>query len=288
MGNFDQTPQRRDPNEGQSEINLFNDREIRTVIHEGEWWFCIADVIGAVTDSIDPSKYIKNMRQRDAGLSAAWVELVKTLDIPTPGGKQSANCARADGVFRIIQSIPSPRAEPLKQWIAKIAYERVQDDQDPERAIRRAILHYQAQGRSDEWINARIKTIQSRRELCDEWNRRGVTDSKEFAVLSGVISKETFGKTPAQHKEFKGLGKKHNLRDHMTDIELILTMLGEKSTANIAQKRDAQGFEENKVAAQAGGRIAGDARKNLEKQLEETVVSKSNFLTPSTRTELPE
>ncbi len=273
-------------NEGQSEINLFNDREIRQVFHDGEWWFCVSDVIGAITDSADPGKYLKNMRQRDDGLAAAWVELVTPLEVQTAGGKQAVNCARADGIFRIIQSIPSARAEPLKRWIARVAYERVQETQNPELAIRRAIVHYQAQGRTDEWINARIKTIQSRKELCDEWSKRGVVD-KEYGILSGVIAKETFGLTPTDHKTYKGLAKAHNLRDHMTDIELILTMLGEKSTANIAQKRDAQGFEQNKGAAQAGGKIAGDARKNLERQLGESVVSQSNFLEGSKRKELP-
>jgi DNA-damage-inducible protein D len=264
--------------EGHAEINLFNDHEIRRVYHEGEWWFCVADVIGAVTESGDPTKYLKNMRQRDAGLSAAWLEIVTPLEMPTAGGKQAMNCARAEGIFRIIQSIPSAKAEPIKHWIAKVAYERVQETADPELAIRRAILHYQAQGRTDDWITARVKTIQSRRDLCEEWNQRGVTDARDYGILTGVIAKETFGKTPTEHKDFKGLAKRDNLRDHMTDIELILTMLGEKSTANIAQKRDAQGFNENKSAAHAGGKIAGDARRNLESQLGESVVSPSNFL----------
>jgi prophage antirepressor-like protein len=270
-------------NEGHSQINLFNDTEIRQVFHDGEWWFCVADVIGAITDSADPSKYLKNMRQRDDGLAAAWVELVTPLEIKTAGGKQAVNCAKAEGIFRIIQSIPSAKAEPLKRWIAQVAYERVQETNDPELAIRRAILHYQAQGRPDEWIQARIKTVQSRKELCDEWKNRGVQGT-EYSVLSGVIAKETFGMTPTEHKGFKELPKNHNLRDHMTDVELILTMLGEKSTASIAQKRDVYGFDENKQAAHAGGKIAGDARRNLEKQLGESVVSKSNFLpSPSKR-----
>jgi hypothetical protein len=181
-------------------------------------------------------------------------------------------------IFRIIQSVPSPNAEPFKRWLAKVGYERIQEAQNPSIAIKRAITDYQLQGRSTEWIDARLRTILSRKELTDEWKKRGVKEGLEYAALTDVIAKNTFGKTTKDHKKFKGLGKNHNLRDNMSDIELILTMLGETSTQKIAQAQDAQGFRKNKEAAEAGGGIAGNARADLEKRLGKSVVSPENNL----------
>src|SRR5579862_7599075 len=171
--------------EGHFEIDLFHQREIRKVFHDGEWWFSVSDVVGAITDSVDSAKYLQNMRARDAGLAAAWLEITQPLQIETRGGRQAVNCARVEGIFRIMQSIPSAKAEPFKRWIAKTAYEHVQESENPELAIRRAILNYQLAGRSDEWINARVKTIQSRKELTDEWKQRGIQEP-EYPILTGI------------------------------------------------------------------------------------------------------
>ena len=186
-------------------------------------------------------------------------------------------CANIEGLFRIIQSIPSPKAEPFKKWLAKVGYERVQEIENPELAQQRMRALYQAKGYSDDWIEKRIRGIQVREELTDEWKNRGVKEDKEYSILTAEISKATFGLTPSEYKEFKGL-KRENLRDHMTELELIFTMLGEASTKEIAQNTDAQGFEENKTAAQKGGKIAGDARKQLEIESGKRVVTSENYL----------
>jgi len=197
--------------------------------------------------------------------------------IETAGGKQKINSANTEGIFRIIQSMPSPKAEPFKRWLATVGYERVQEIEDPELATKRTKALYQAKGYSDAWIEKRMRGIAVRAELTDEWQKRGVGEHPEYAILTAEISKAAFGLTPGEYKQLKGL-ERENLRDHMTDLELIFSMLGEAATTEIARKQDAQGFGENKVAARKGGKIAGDARENLETETGDKVVSSENYL----------
>ena len=199
------------------------------------------------------------------------------LSIQTAGGLQNLNCANTEGLFRIIQSIPSHKAEPFKRWLAKVGYERVQEIEDPELATKRTRALYKAKGYSDDWIEKRMRSIAIRDELTDEWKKRGVKEQREYAILTAEISKATFGLTPSQYAEFKRL-KRENLRDHMTDLELIFSMLGEAATTEIARNRDAQGFPQNKHAARSGGTVAGNARRELEKKSGRKVVSNENYL----------
>lgn len=269
------------PFEGETQISLFRETEIRKVFHDDEWHFSIVDIIQALTDSSTPRRYwsdLKGKLAEEAGDIELYDKIVQ-LKLPSSDGKfYATDTGNTETVFRVIQSIPSPKAETFKRWLARVGYERIQEMQNPEVAIKRAILTYQLQGYDDDWIDARIKTIVSRKELTSEWSQRGVKEGTEFAVLTNVISEETFGLGVQGHKEHKALKRTHNLRDHMTDLELILTMLGEKSTVNIARTRNSLGFQQNKTAATDGGKIAGDARKNLERQLGESVVSPKNFL----------
>lgn len=258
-------------------IVVFNDTKIRRTLHNDEWWFVVVDVILALTDSKDPSNYLKNMRRRDPEIAKGGGQIDTPLSFDTPGGKQKLNCANTEGVFRLIQSIPSPKAEPFKRWLAKVGYERVKEIEDPELASQRARAIYKAKGYSDAWIEKRMRGIQIRDELTDEWKNRGVTESKDFSILTAEICKATFGVTPTEYKNLKALNKE-NLRDHMTDLELIFTMLGEASTTAIARTQDAQGFNQNKDAAQRGGAIAGIARNKLELETGEKVVTEENYL----------
>lgn len=258
-------------------IDVFKGKEIRRTLHNNEWWFVIVDVVAVLTDSVNPSGYIKDMRRRDKELAKGWGQIATPLSIETPGGKQKLNCANTEGIFRIIQSIPSPKAEPFKRWLAKVGYERVQEIEDPELASKRSRELYRAKGYSDDWIEKRMRGIAIRAELTDEWKNRDVGDSREYAILTAEISKATFGMTPSEYQEHKGL-QRENLRDHMTDLELIFSMLGEAATTEITRTQDAQGFDENRQAASKGGRIAGDARENLEKESGRKVVSDENYL----------
>lgn len=260
-----------------SKIAIFKGKKIRKTIHDNEWWFVVSDIIEVLTGSTNPSDYIKKMRKRDALLSEGWGQIVTPLSISTAGGKQKLNCANTEGVFRIIQSIPSPKAEPFKRWLAKVGYERVQEIEDPELATKRTRAIYKAKGYPDNWIEKRMRGIAIREKLTDEWEQRGVKEPREYAILTAEISEATFGVKPSEHKKLKQL-KRENLRDHMTDLELIFSMLGEASTTEIAVQKDVQGFEENKKAAKMGGTIAGNARKELEEKSGKKVVSSSNFL----------
>ncbi len=264
-----------------SNIKLFESKKIRSVWNEQEqkWYFSVADVVEALTDTPNASDYIKKMRKRDDELSQGWGQIVTPLVLETSGGKQKINCATVEGLFRIIQSIPSPKAEPFKRWLAKVGYERLEEIENPELASKRVREIYRAKGYSDEWIEKRIRGIAVRDELTDEWKKRGVKEQIEFAILTSEISKAAFGLTPSEYKSVKNLpGKGENLRDHMTDLELIFSMLGEASAAEITKKTDAKGFDGNKTAAKKGGKIAGDARIALEKESGKKVVSKENFL----------
>lgn len=258
-------------------IDVFRGKEIRRKLQNDEWWFVVADVVAVLTDSVNPSDYIKKMRSRDKELAKGWGQIVTPLSIETPGGKQRLNCANTEGIFRIIQSIPSPKAEPLKRWLAKVGYERVQEIEDPELATKRSRELYQAKGYSEDWIEKRMRGIAIRAELTEEWKERDVGNSKEYAILTAEISKATFGMTPSEYKNLKQLDRE-NLRDHMGDLELIFSMLGEAATTEITRTLDAQGFTENRSAAHKGGRIAGDAREKLEKESGRKVVSNENYL----------
>jgi DNA-damage-inducible protein D len=263
-------------------IALFQRRQIRRVIHNNEWWFVITDIVSALTDSVNPSDYLKKLRTRDAAFSEAFKgggQLVPPLglEFETKGGRQMLQCWNTEGLFRLIQSIPSPKAEPFKRWLARIGYERVQEIEDPELASKRARALYKAKGYSDDWIEKRMRSIAIRDELTGEWKKRGVKEQREYAILTAEISNATFGLTPAEYAEFKHL-KRENLRDHMTDLELIFSMLGEAATTEIARNKDAQGFPQNKKVAREGGTVAGNARRELEKKSGRTVVSRENYL----------
>lgn len=258
-------------------IALFHGKEIRKILHSNEWWFVIEDIITVLTESTDPKQYIRKMRERDPELEKGWVQFVRTLEIATTGGDQKMNCANTEGIFRIIQSIPSPKAEPFKRWLAKVGYERVQEIEDPELATKRTRALYKAKGYPEDWIEKRMRGIAVREQLTEEWQNRGVKEGREYSILTAEISKAAFGLTPSEYKEKKGL-KRENLRDHMTDLELIFSMLGEAATTEIAINKDAQGFVQNKEAAKKGGKISGDARKKLELESGKPVISDDNYL----------
>ena len=259
-----------------TQIALFRKKEVRKTVHKDEWWFVVEDVVLALIDSTDPKQYIQRMKQRDPELEKGWVQIVHTLSINTRGGPQKVICANTEGIFRIIQSIPSSKAEPFKRWLAKIGYERVQEIENPELATRRTRMLYKLKGYPDDWIEKRMRGIAIREELTDEWKNRGAREAKDFEILTAEISKATFGVTPQEYKELKGL-KRENLRDHMDDFELIFTMLGERSTTEIHRNEDSQGISKLKEDAQIGGEIAGSANKKLEKKLGRSLVSNNNF-----------
>ena len=263
-------------------IAVFQEATIRRTWHNEEWWFAIVDVVGVLTDSADVKQYIKKIRSRDSALDANWGTTCTPLAILAPDGKmRETNCANTEGLFRIIQSIPSPKAEPFKRWLAQVGYERVKEIENPELASDRARELYQAKGYPPAWIEKRLRSISVRGELTDEWKARGVAEGLEYSILTAEIARATFGLTPNEHSQLKQLGQVktgNNLRDHMTDLELIFTMLGEAGTTEIARRKDAVGFADNRTAAKEGGTIAGDARKALETKSGKAVVSKNNYL----------
>jgi len=262
----------------ETSMAVFRGKEIRKTIHNNEWWFSVADVVAVLTDSADPRQYIKKMRQRDSELNSYWGTICTPLHLKALDGKmRKTNCANTEGIFRIIQSIPSSKAEPFKRWLAKVGYERVQEIEDPELASKRTKAIYRAKGYSDAWIEKRTRGIAIRAELTDEWQKRGVKGEPEYAILTSEISKAAFGLTPSEYKNLKGL-ERENLRDHMNDLELIFSMLGEAATTEITRVDDAKGFQESKRAAQKGGEVAGKARKDLERKTRKKVVSPENYL----------
>jgi DNA-damage-inducible protein D len=281
-------------------LAVFQESTIRRTWHKEEWWFVIVDVVAVLSDSVQPDGYIKDMRRRDKELAKGWGQIATPLRVETEGGVQRINCANTEGLFRLIQSIPSPKAEPFKRWLAQVGYERVKEIDNPELASARARDLYQAKGYPQAWIEKRLRSIAIRGELTEEWHQRGVQEGKEYAILTAEIARATFGVTPTEHGKLKALDKVktgNNLRDHMTDLELIFSMLGEASTTEIAREKDARGFAENALAAKQGGTIhpqgvgrwvpgsfaatlplAGDARKALEAKSGKRVVSKANHL----------
>ncbi|HLF46905.1 MAG TPA: Bro-N domain-containing protein [Chitinophagaceae bacterium] len=262
-----------------SNIKLFESKQIRTTWNESEqkWYFVVADVVQVLTDTPNPSDYIKKMRKRDEVLSQGWGQLVTPLLVDTAGGKQKLNCANAQGLLRIIQSIPSPKAEPFKLWLAQVGSDRLDEIENPELATQRTRELYKLKGYPDDWIEKRMRSIAIREELTEEWKNRGVKEQKDYAILTAEISKATFGLTPSEYKKVKGL-KSQNLRDHMNDLELIFSMLGEASTTAIVKTRNPKGFIENKIAAKQGGSVAGKARRDLETKTGKKVVSSENYL----------
>jgi len=265
-------------------IVVFQEKSVRRTWHQDEWWFSVQDIVAVLTDSANPADYIKKIRLRDKELAQGWGQLVTPLPLETEGGVQRGNCANTEGIFRIIQSIPSPKAEPFKRWLAQVGYERVKEIEDPELASARARELYEAKGYPKDWIEKRMRAIAVRGALTDEWKARGVAEGREYSILTAEIARATFGVTPGEHKTLKGLDAVktgNNLRDHMTDLELIFTMLGEASTTEIAKRQDAQGFRQNQRAAKAGGTVAGNARKELEGKSGVPVVSSDNYLNPS-------
>ncbi|MDW7726787.1 MAG: Bro-N domain-containing protein [Candidatus Methanoperedens sp.] len=256
---------------------VFEGQKIRRTWNNNEWWFVLEDIVYILTDSSDPKQYIQKMKRRDEYLTKGWVQIVHTLVVDTTGGMQKMNCVNTEGAFRIIQSIPSKKAEPFKRWLAKVGYERVQEIEDPELAQKRMKEIYKLKGYSDDWIEKRVRGIAIRDELTDEWDKRGIKTKNEYSILTAEISKAAFGLTPGEYRRLKGL-KQQNLRDHMNDLELIFTMLGEASTTKIARNKDALGFDENKNAAKEGGTVAGVARKELELRSGEKVVTQENYL----------
>ena len=266
----------------ETRIALFQRKEVRRTIHNNEWWFVIVDVVAALTGSANASGYLRDMRRRDVSLAGVLkgggqIAPPLGLEFDTPGGPQLLQCWNTEGIFRLIQSIPSPKAEPFKRWLARVGYERIQEIEDPELATKRTRALYKAKGYSDDWIEKRMRSIAIRDELTDEWKKRGVKEQREYAILTAEISKATFGLTPGQYAEFKRL-KRENLRDHMTDLELIFSMLGEASTTEIARTRDAQGFPDNRQTARDGGAVAGNARRELERKSGRKVVTSENYL----------
>ncbi len=260
-------------------LAIFQGKHIRRTIHNKEWWFSVVDVVEALTDSTNPRDYWYRMKIRvktDEG--AEMSTFCRQLKLVSSDGKKYlTDCTNTESLFRIIQSIPSPKAEPFKRWLARVGYERVQEIEDPELATKRTRALYKAKGYSDDWIEKRMRGIAIREELTDEWKNREVGGNLEYAILTAEISHATFGMTPSQYRKFKGL-KRENLRDHMDNLELIFSMLGEASTTRITRAKNTKGFPENKQAAKAGGTIAGDARKALERKSGQKISTSINFL----------
>ncbi len=272
---------------------LFEQKQVRRVWNEPEqkWYFAVQDVIEILTGSADIKQYVKKLKSRDPELSSNWGTICTLVEMTAADGKQrKIQAANIEGLLRLIQSIPSPKAEPFKRWLASVGYERLQEIENPELATKRMKEIYRQKGYSDAWIEKRMRGIAVRDELTDEWKKRGVRERIEYAILTAEISKATFGMTPQEYRDHKELTHSgDNLRDHMTDLELIFTMLGEASTTEIARNTDAQGLPRNKQAAKQGGTVAGNARKELEKKSGRRVSTKENFLdTPESQRRLRE
>ena len=268
-----------------NEIKLFQDRRIRSAWNEEEeqWYFSVVDVVEALTDSVNPTDYLKKMRRREPELGTYLGTNCPQVPMKTSTGKfRQTLAANVKVLFRIIQSIPSPKAEPFKQWLAQVGYDRILEIENPELAQERMKSLYEQKGYPKDWIDKRLRGIAIRQNLTDEWKKRGITEEREYAILTAEISRATFGMTPSEYKDFKGLtGKNQNLRDHMDDLELIFTMLGERVTTEISQKEEPETFTASKKIAKRGGKVAGVARKETEKELGRSVVSSQNYLPTS-------
>ena len=262
-----------------SKIAIFRGKQVRRTIYNDEWWFSVVDIVEVLTDSVNPRVYWNAMKVRVKSQDGIELSTIcRQLKLESADGKKYlTDCANTESIFRIIQSIPSPKAEPFKRWLARIGYERIKEIEDPELATKRTRALYKAKGYPDAWIEKRMRGIEIRETLTDEWKKRRVGGDKEYAILTAEISKATFGITPSQYKELKKL-KRENLRDHMDDLELIFTMLGERATTEIHRTEDSKGVPKLKKDAKEGGGIAGGARKKLEKRLGRSIVSNRNYL----------
>ena len=276
-----------------SKIALFRKKEIRRQFYHGEWWFVINDVVVALTGTTDPSDYLKKMRKRDEQFKFSFQGIGKDpwggqlvppteLTFTTAAGKRKINCWNTEGIFRLVQSIPSEKAEPFKRWLARVGYERIQEIENPELAQKRMKMIYRLKGYDEKWIERRVRGIATRHDLTDEWDRRDVATEQDYAILTAEITRATFGVTPSEYKKLKGLTRE-NLRDHMDYLELLFTELGEASTVQITRVEDAIGLPQNKSAARRGGKIAGDARQSLERQTGQKIVKPQNYLTKKQR-----
>ena len=268
----------------ESIIQLFEGKQIRIVWNEEEekYYFAVADIVQVLTDSVNPTDYIKKMKVRDKELAKGWGQIVTPLAYQTAGGTQKINFADLTGTLRLIQSIPSKKAEPIKKWLAEVGAQRIDQMIDPEQTFQMAVEDYRRQGYSDKWITERMRSIEMRKELTDEWQRSGITDHKDFAILTNVLTQAWSGMTTGQYKKFKGLTKE-NLRDNMTNIELALNTIAEVATTEISRQRNPKGMGESAQAAQAGGQIAKNTREDLERQLGRSVISSqraSDYIRP--------
>jgi len=264
-----------------NKLVVFQSKEIRRAWHKEEWYYSVVDVCGALTQSPDAGAYWRKLKQRLKKEGSEVVTICHGLKLEAPDGKKRVtDCANSEGIFRIIQSIPSPKAEPFKRWLAKVGSERIQEIENPELAQERMKAIYEQKGYPSDWIDKRLRGMAIRQNLTDEWEERGIQEHRDFAILTAEISKATFGVTPSEYKKLKQLPEKSkaNLRDHMDDLELIFTMLGERMTTEISKEEYPDNFDENKNIAKRGGKVAGNARKEAEKELGRSVVSKENFL----------
>ena len=269
--------------DSENQIALFRGKSIRKILFQKEWWFSVVDVCMVLTESPDPGAYWRKLKQRLVEEGSEVVTFCHGLKLEASDGKKYAtDCSNTEGMFRIIQSIPSPKAEPLKRWLAKVGFERIQEIENPELATKRTKLLYKLKGCPDSWIEKRMRGIAVRAQLTDEWNERGADTERDYEILTAEISKATFGMTPSEYKKHKGL-KRQNLRDHMGDIELILTMLGESTVTEIHRTKNTHGVPMLKEDARTGGQIAGSARKQIERKLGRSVVSEENFLKSNDR-----
>jgi len=261
-----------------TQISIFNGFRVRKILCKGEWWFSVIDVVEVLTETKNPRVYWGKMKERlqNEGGFQLLTNCQQLKLLASDGKMRETDCANTESIFRIVQSIPSPKAEPFKQWLAKVGYERVREIEDPELATKRTRELYRLKGYSEEWIEQRVRGIAVREELTEEWDKRGA-EKRDYQILTSEISKATFGVTPKEYKEMKGI-KKENLRDHMNDFELIFTMLGERATTEIHKVEDSKGLPKLKEDASSGGKIAGDARSALEKKLGRSIVSKKNYL----------
>src|SRR3989338_4061878 len=262
----------------ETSLIFFQGKNIRRVWYNEEWFFSIVDIVAVLTGSSIPRRYWSDLKIKLKDEGFEMYDKIVQLKLPSPDGKSyETDCANTETLLRIIQSIPSPKAEPFKRWLAKVVYERVREIENPELAQKRMRELYKKKGYSDEWVERRVRGIAVRDELTSEWDKRAIKTEKEYAILTAEISKATFGLTPLEYKELKGL-KRENLRDHMTDLELIFSMLGEAATTEITRNKNAKDFDEGKKAAQEGGAVAGRARKDLETKSGRKVVTSENYI----------
>ncbi len=264
--------------ERKNSLVVFQGKGVRKLWHNKEWWFSVVDVVGVLVENDNPRNYWKVLKHRLIKEGSEVVTNCNQLKLPAADGKfYATDCANTESMLRIVQTIPSKKVEPLKRWLAKVGYERVQEIENPELAQKRMKAIFKAKGYSDDWIEKRVRGIAIRDELTDEWGKRGIKTQKEYAILTAEISKATFGLTPSEYKKFKGL-KHENLRDHMNDLELIFSMLGERVSTEITRNKDAKGFDESKKVAKEGGEVAGNARKDAEQRIGKPISSSENYL----------